>query len=372
MPGCYVHVPFCSQKCHYCDFVIALSAGGLLHPRFLTALEREARHAAGEWRGGALDTLYLGGGTPSVLSNDEARALFTAIRAHFTFKTDAEITIEVNPGDVSSEKAALYASLGVNRVSLGAQSFHDRTLKTLNRKHSAKDIGESFALLRRAGIRNISLDLILSLPGETLTDVQKSLWQAVELEPEHLSLYELSVEPKTRFGEELRRGTLGLPGEDEQLDMLEDSREFLKEAGYRHYELLSYARPGFESRHNSLYWTGGECIGLGPGASSYVGGKRSRMAATVDRYYQKAESGDFVPDEEEALTGLAKQREAFLLALRLEEGAKTGDYPELLPAIEADVASFCRDGLLVRGAGRVRLTPKGQLFAETVFAELSL
>ncbi|MBI4353299.1 MAG: radical SAM family heme chaperone HemW, partial [Candidatus Omnitrophica bacterium] len=321
MIGLYVHIPFCLRRCHYCDFVIAGAGSPAKREAFFTAFEKEAARASDLLQGVSFDTVYVGGGTPSVLSLEETSKLFDLLKKYFRWEAQAEVTYEANPGDADEEKAKAYRGLGVNRISLGAQSFNDPTLKRLNRTHDAAAIFSSYGIFRKAGFDNVSLDLMLALPGETLKEAERSVAQAVGLGPEHVSLYELTVEPSTVFGRRRREGTLGLPAEDAQAEMLSCARDRLKTGGFRHYELLSHAKPGFESRHNGIYWANEEYLGLGPGAFSHLKGKRFRYASSYAKYLDKANRNDWVPEEEETLEGERKEVESLLLALRLTEGA---------------------------------------------------
>ncbi|MBI3252590.1 MAG: radical SAM family heme chaperone HemW [Candidatus Omnitrophica bacterium] len=367
MIGLYVHVPFCAKKCHYCNFVITTSRPASLGDSFLAALRKEIFKRAALARGRVFDTLYIGGGTPSVLSEDELKKIFSILRENFKFRADAEITLEANPGDLTAEKARLLRESGVNRVSLGAQSFNDPTLRRLNRSHDAAAIRRSFGILRQEGFQSVNLDLLLSLPEESFEDVKGSLEAAAALGPEHVSLYELTVEEKTKFGRDAARGLLKLPDEDAQIERLTVAREFLKKNGYEHYELLNYARPGFRSRHNLIYWANGEYLGLGPGAFSYLGGARSRLASSVEEYLRKIKMGDWRPAESERLSPEKKEIESFLLALRLTEGADVGATQRVAPTA---IQKLKENGLIEETTGKIHLTPRGQFFAETVFAEL--
>lgn len=371
MTGLYVHVPFCQKKCHYCNFVIALAGSHESRRAFAEALHQEIERKAGSFHETIFETLYFGGGTPSRLEPSELEWLFRELKRNFKFRPGAEITCEVNPGDVGLDKAMLLRKLGVNRVSLGAQTFHDDTLQHLNRTHLSGDIGSCFRYLRDAGIENISLDLILALPGEFWDRAKDSLEKAVALKPDHISLYELTILEKTVFGELHRQDRLNLPGEEEQFEILENARQFLKGCGYRHYELLSFAKPGFESKHNQLYWANEEYLGLGPGAFSYINGKRYRFADSYESYVSKIGAGDWSLFEEEILSEEKKLIESFLLALRLKEGAAAARFEPLLHEFKEEIESLEERGLLIRESGRVRLTEKGKFFAETVFAELS-
>ncbi len=371
MTGLYVHIPFCQKKCHYCNFVIALAGSHDSRRAFEEALHHEIEHNAGPMSETVFDTLYLGGGTPSRLESREIEWVFHELRRNFRIRPGAEITCEVNPGDVDLRKAMLLHKLGVNRVSLGAQSFHDDTLEKLNRTHRAGEIESCFRYLRDAGIQNISLDLMLSLPGESWGKVQVSIEKAVALKPEHFSLYELTIEEKTVFGEMNRQGRLELPDEDAQFEILENARMFLKKSGYIHYELLSFAKSGYESKHNQIYWANEDYLGLGPGAFSYIEGRRYRFADSYDSYLSKIQKGDWSLFEEEVLTEKKKLIESFLLALRLKAGASLDKFGGLLREFSDEIESLEERGLVVREEGYVRLTEKGKFFAETVFAELS-
>ena len=371
MTGLYIHVPFCSKKCHYCNFVIAAGEGAEGRGRFLEALEREASRRSSSVAGAFLETVYLGGGTPSLLDEGEIERLFGILRAHFHWAENAEVTCEANPGDIGPSKARLWKKLGVNRVSLGAQSFHDETLKALNRTHSTQDTVDSFKTLREAGFDNISMDLILSLPKESWPSAKVSLERLAALGPEHVSLYELAIEDKTVFGDLKKRGRLALPDEDEQMESLSKARAFLKGAGYDHYELLSYAKEGRRSRHNLLYWKNEDTLGLGPGAYSYVSGRRTRHSESYRQYLEKVSAGDWAPIEDEALAGEKKETESFLLALRLSEGAPLERFSATAGRLDREIRGLSEKGLLESDGRRIRLTERGQFLAETVFAELS-
>jgi oxygen-independent coproporphyrinogen-3 oxidase len=372
MIGLYIHVPFCLKKCHYCDFVTTSSGDAEKHTTFLSAFKKECERYAKKFDNRVFDTLYVGGGTPSALSIAETQGLFEVIHAQFKIKPGAEVTWEANPGEVDGAKAEIYRKLGINRVSLGAQSFKDKTLQAINRDHGAREIQTSFDHLRSAGIRNINLDLILYLPGETRNDLLYSLESLAALDPEHVSIYELSIEEGTVFGQKAKKGELSLPSEEEQLETLSVVRNFLKEKDYTHYELLNYAKPGFESAHNRLYWANEEVLGLGPGAYSYTSGRRSRFVTSHEDYLKKIARGDWTCAEEETLTTDKKEIESFILALRLTQGAETARFAETSKKLSKNIGSLEEAGLLERIPGRIRLTPRGQLLAETVFSQLSI
>ena len=341
------------------------------HALFLKALESEMDHYKHDFSRTVFDTLYLGGGTPSVMNIEETQVLFDLLRKNFKFKRNAEMTCEANPGDIRNENAQKYRKFGVNRISLGAQSFCDATLKRLNRRHNAQDIHASFQLLRKSGFSNISLDLMISLPEETLEDVRHSLNQVLKLDPEHLSLYELTIEQKTVFGSLFNKGKLDLPDEDLQVQMLSIARDTLQKQGFVHYELLSYAKPGFESCHNKIYWANEKYLGLGPGAYSYIAGRRFKISASFEEYLKKIEKNDWTASEEESLSPEKREAESFLLALRLKEGADVERFHRLIRKFGPDLETLEGQELIEKTSDHIRLTERGQFFAETVFSELS-
>ena len=374
MLGLYIHIPFCEKKCHYCNFVItrASGPGAAKEQRFLSLFEKEILCRAPGVARRRFDTLYFGGGTPSALGEKELARVFSLIFKNFNFKKNIEITLEANPGDVTPAKARFLKRQGVNRVSLGAQSFHDKTLAMLNRAHRARDIFSSFDALRGAGFGNINLDLMLSLPGETPAGLSHSLEELKRLNPEHVSLYELVIEEKTVFARRFQKGTLDLPGEEASLAMLSGARAFLERHGWHAYELLNHAKRGFESAHNRLYWKNEEYLGLGPGAYSYIKGKRHRHSVSFDQYLSKCSAGDWSHAEEEILGPREREAESFLLVLRTAEGVERRRHAAHLSRVQKTMEGFLESGLVERADTRLRFTERGKLFAESVFAGLSL
>ena len=338
---------------------------------FYAALLKEMAKMAEHFKGKRFDTVYFGGGTPSLVSEGDLLNICGALSDHFQFTDDTEVTIEANPGDITPAKARAWKKMGVTRVSLGAQSFQDATLKRINRTHTADDIVSSFQMLKDADLSNINADLILSLPGEGFRELESSLSRAVKLGPTHVSLYELTIEEKTVFGTEFKSGALKLPDEDSQIKMLLYARKYLKDDGFEHYELLNFARKGYQSRHNLLYWANEEYLGLGPGAFSFWGGRRYQYASSVDEYLEKISREDFTAAEEETLTPEKREVESLLLALRRLEGADIHNFTSVFKRLEKEIAGLESQNLLSRTKGRLHLTDRGQLLAETVFTELS-
>lgn len=372
MTGLYVHIPFCQKRCHYCDFVISTDTATARREAFVEAIGREAAYRAGAAGGHrTFDTLYLGGGTPSVLTAAEMERLFALLRDRLRVRDGAEITCELNPSLVDADKLLRWRARGISRVSLGAQVFDDAQLASVNREHTSSDIERTFALLRQSGYDNISMDLILSLPGETEAIFERTIERALALRPEHISLYELVVEPKTVFGRRHASGRLDRPDEQVQLARLKAARAAFIGAGYEHYELLSYALPGRRSAHNLIYWANGEYLGLGPGAYSYWSGKRYRTASSLEDYLAKAARGDWSAEDEESLGDRAKEAESLVLALRLLEGADVHRFAKTISRKRAELDDLIDKELLIETSDRLCLTERGVFFAETVFSQLS-
>lgn len=370
--GLYVHIPFCIRKCHYCNFVIAPSDDLRLRADYLKALEAEITEARRKYGPIEFDTVYLGGGTPSALSTGEMDRVFELLRQNFSWKADAEVTVEVNPGEVDAEKLAGYRKHGINRISLGVQSTQDSLLKMMNRAHDAEDARRTARMVRDAGFENISMDLIIRLPNQKVEDVAQSIIDMVEWGTHQIVAYDLAVHNETHFGVLRRRGQLALPTEEIHERMFTAVEEGLAGAGFGHYEVSSFARPGYESRHNLIYWRNQPYLGLGPGAFSYMGGVRYQYARTVARYVGKALKGNWSNDEEDALSPAERDMETLLTGLRLSEGFETSKVPRLQKHLEAELPALAAQGLVEYDDRMIRLTRKGRYLAESVFTQLTL
>ncbi len=358
-PGLYVHVPFCRGKCPYCDFY---SVTGLsLLPAWRQAVEQEISLYRGTFP--AFDSLYFGGGTPSLLSVPELAALMAAIHRHFSLDPAAEITLEVNPDDAALEKLREYRRLGVNRLSLGVQSFRDRDLRFLGRRHTASRAAAALTWAREAGFDRLSLDLMYGLPGRTLADWERNLAAALAFRPEHLSCYRLTVEPGTALARRRRKGR----------DLISDeaAREFflftsacLEEAGYLHYEVSNFAR-GEEnrSRHNLKYWQRRPYLGLGPGAHSFDGRRRWWNHRSLAAYLKALDQGKLPIAGEEALTPEQERLEHLLLGFRMKDGVALESLAGAARWQENLAALTARGWLKVEG-GRARPTVQGFLVAD--------
>jgi oxygen-independent coproporphyrinogen III oxidase len=375
--GLYIHFPFCLQKCLYCDFNSAASAPAE-RKEYVELLLNEM-----ELRQQVLpvpicsETLYLGGGTPSLMTPGEIGRIIEAAALRFGLETDAEITLEANPGTLTPERLAGYRAAGVNRLSLGIQSFEDRLLARLGRVHSKEEALRAFDAARRAGFANISIDLMHSLPEQSPLQWRAALAQGIALSPEHISAYALSVEDGTPFAGLLAAGKLPLPEEEEAAEMFEATAELLQGAGYRHYEISNFARPGCSSRHNGSYWNRTSYLGFGAGAHSFwnANGLGERWCNTsLPGEYREAVAGGTLPEREREVLNLEQAvAESFFLGLRVLTGldlarleALYGKAP-LAPHL-AEVARLAASGALVREGNLVRLAPDAVILANSVFS----
>lgn len=372
MTGLYIHVPFCKKKCHYCNYVSSAAASAESRTEFLRALEKEIQAALHRCGRIVFDTLYVGGGTPSCLDTCEMRELFGLLRSSFDFSKKAEITCEMNPDGCVDEKIKAYRELGINRISLGAQSFQEHILRSIGRTHTADSIRIAVQRLRHAGFENISLDLMLRLPGQTPECVEDSLKQAVALDAKQIVVYDLNVHEKTVFGVWQKQGKLALPCDEDHVRMWELCDEILvRNEAYRQYELLSFAKQGFESKHNMIYWKNESYLGLGPGAFSYMNGCRYQFAPSLSRYLKKCFASDWMPDTEDHLSAEDKEMETMLTGLRLDDGIDLDRFSLLRDHFERELAPLCEEKLVARDGDRVALTRFGRFFAEKVFVGLS-
>lgn len=287
MSAVYIHIPFCKRRCLYCDFITTANKGTML-PDYARSLQLEILNSPFPIE--KARSVYFGGGTPSLLTPEQIAVLLKAVQTRYGLANDAEITLEVNPGTVSEEYYRQISELGINRLSIGAQSFLDKELKLLGRIHNAQEAIASFNSARKAGFDNISMDLIFGLPGQSLNDWQKSLDQIAALKPEHLSIYSLILEDNTPLTRAIEAGRLLKPDDDLVADMYEMTMDTLAVIGYEHYEISSWAvNPLFESRHNKVYWTGDDYLGFGVGAVGCVAGRRMRNTESIDDYILKLE-----------------------------------------------------------------------------------
>ena len=369
--GLYVHIPFCSSRCSYCDFATGLYQSELAE-RYVAALIEEIRTS--RYSGANVDTIYFGGGTPSLLAPSQLDRILVTLSQHFEIDPAAEVTLEINPGSVTREKLQAFRSLGINRASFGAQTFDDRELAKLGRSHTAADALKTFTDLRNAGFENISFDLIAGLPGQTLTGWQRNIKQALDLNPEHLSFYLLEVHSGTPLAEHIRRGLQSVPDDDLAGVMYQWMLDEACEAGYEHYEISNLCRAGFHSRHNVKYWTTEPYYGFGCSAHSYDGrARRWSNHRDVLKYVETIENGGSSVVEEQELSVTDLRAEALFLGMRMMRGVDARRYREsfgvdLREAHADDLDRFRKAGLLEFDGDLIRLTRTGALLSNEVFA----
>ncbi|MBI1242696.1 MAG: coproporphyrinogen III oxidase [Nostoc sp. RI_552] len=374
----YVHIPFCRRRCFYCDFPVSVVGDGQRGEtsgpisRYVNVLCQEIAMVTGT--GEPLKTIFFGGGTPSLLSVEQLQNILVALKKHFGIASDVEISMEVDPGTFDLAHISGYRSAGVNRVSLGVQALQSELLRVAGRSHSVVDIFTSVELIHQVEIPEFSLDLISGLPHQSLEQWQASLKQAVKFMPTHISIYDLTIEPGTVFGRYYQPGDKPLPTDETTVKMYQMAQQVLTSAGYEHYEISNYARPGHQCRHNRVYWENRPYYGFGMGAASYVDGKRFTRPRKTKEYYHWVEAGGVIdcevsPPEEVLL-------ETLMLGLRLAEGVSLAMLSERfgednVKKIHQCLQPYEDEGWVEVVGGRLRLCdPQGFLFSNVVLADL--
>jgi oxygen-independent coproporphyrinogen-3 oxidase len=365
--GLYVHVPFCFHKCHYCDFYSLVDRESR-QPAYVARLLREIAASAFALER-SIETIFIGGGTPTLLEPPHLRDALNGIRAGVTLAEGYEWTVEANPETVTPEVAEILVAGGVNRVSLGAQSFDERALKTLERWHDPANVRRAVETLRAAGIRRINLDLIFGVPGTTLDGWERDLDRALALEPDHLSCYGLTYEPNTAMTKRLDLGEFEPCDEDLEADMYERTIDRLAACGFEQYEISNWAKPGERCRHNMLYWTNADWWALGPSASGHIAGTRFKLVPRISEWLGADGLAPVVdlerPDVERA------KAETLLVGLRLLDGLPRATVDACLDVAGREaLARHLAQGTIEIASGRVRLTRRGLLVADGVLAEM--
>ncbi|VEN73738.1 Oxygen-independent coproporphyrinogen-III oxidase-like protein [Candidatus Desulfarcum epimagneticum] len=363
--GLYIHVPFCVKKCPYCDFFSSTDLSGM--GEFSRALIREMETRRNPAR---FDTLYIGGGTPSLLKPAFLEAVRDSVFKIFRMDPDAEITMEINPGTVDFERLTFFKSLGVNRLSVGVQSFSDDILKFLGRIHTAADAEKTIEWARAAGFENISLDLIYGIPGQTPAGWLQTLEHAAKREPSHLSCYTLTYEAGTKMEARRQKGVFRPLSEKIVTRMCKTGVRRLERLGFSRYEISSFSRPGRMSRHNIKYWSGAPYVGLGPSAHSYAGGERSWNPKSLGRYLRDLRQGRAPAAGKERLTQAQKMTEFFYLALRQSRGIDVHAFKrrfrlDFYPSFKRPVSLLIENGLARKGKDRFALTLDGALLLDS-------
>ncbi len=370
--GLYVHVPFCFHKCHYCDFYSFVDREGR-SGAYLEQIERDVDWTLARMDG-TIDTIFVGGGTPTLLEATELQTLTAQIK-RFPLAQEVEWTVEANPETIDGAKAQVLAAAGVNRVSIGAQSFDLRHLKTLERWHDPVNVARAAGFLRAAGIENFNIDLIFGIPGQTLEEWRSDLLRALEIGPRHLSCYGLTYETNTAMTKRLELGQFEACDEALEAEMFELTRETLEAAGFNHYEVSNYARPGSECQHNLIYWRNEPWWAIGPSASGFIAGHRYKVVPRLGDWLDRAKHASQPITDHEAPNAARHTSEALMVALRLTEGidaALEQRAIELDPTRRGVFEKALTDGLLERDlrAGRLRFTKRGMLLANEVLAQL--
>jgi len=372
MAGLYLHIPFCKQACYYCDF--HFSTNQEVRSELVNCLVKEIELQQNYLSSKAIDTIYFGGGTPSLLPADELNALINTIEKHFSVSANAEITLEANPDDLTSQKLQELKSIGVNRLSIGIQSFHNEFLTFLHRAHNASTAIQCVDAARKAGFENISIDLIYGMPNESETIWLKDIEQAIALSPEHISCYSLTIEEKTVFGRWAASGKLSPAADEVAARHLELLMERLTKAGYEHYEISNFARPGFYSRHNTSYWQQHQYLGIGPSAHSYNGVSRQFNISNNHLYIKSLQQG-VVPFEKEVLSREDLINEYLLTSLRTHWGANVLTLKEhyaydVLAEDGEYIQSLLEQHLAILKGEHLVLTNKGKLLADKISSDL--
>ena len=369
--GIYIHIPFCRKACHYCNFHFSTT----LHRRkeMMAAMQREIRLAS-ILEPASIRTLYFGGGTPSLLTEEELSGLMDAVRQSFDVSATAEITLEANPDDIRPETVDCWTGLGINRLSIGIQSFREQDLRWMNRAHDADQAFNCIGIAQTAGIRNLSIDLIYGTPGLSDLAWQENMRTAASLDIPHLSCYALTVETGTALEKMIRSQKVKAPASEAQADQFLQAMDFLGGAGYEHYEISNFARPGMRSRHNSAYWQGERYTGIGPSAHSFDGRDRRWNLSNNTGYIRALEQGQ-IPFEAETLTNTQRLNEYIMTSIRTIEGMDLERVEQIwgnreTERILREARKFINGGKVFHNDRSLMLTREGKLFADGIAAEL--
>lgn len=372
MTGLYIHVPLCISRCRYCDFYKETPKRWKGDTAFLESLDIELSRLPQDFRP---DTVFIGGGTPTALEPGAYAVMLESIRRHIDLSSVVEFTSEANPGTLTPEKLAVMSAGGINRMSIGVQSFNDEALKLLGRIHSSQQAVAGYRLLRDAGFDNVNIDLIQSIPGMKPDEILDDVRQVVDLDPEHISYYNLIYEPGTPMTRDRDAGRIIPPGDDEEADNYYAVIAALAEAGYEHYEISNFAKPGKRCRHNVLYWQGGEYFGCGPSAHSHWKGKRFENIPDLHSWCERMQTGHQPFDIVEQLLPEDKARETLVMWLRMTEGVDPDHFKALTrysieELCEGAVESMKQEGLLRQEGSLLSLTPNALFVCNSVFTEL--
>jgi oxygen-independent coproporphyrinogen-3 oxidase len=371
--GLYVHIPFCRQRCDFCAFYLELHREPAA-AAFCRALKSEIALHADEpsLKHREIASLYFGGGTPTVLKPDQLTGLLSAVRRSFAFHPDCEITVEAHPGTVTASGLAALRQDGVTRISFGAESMADDELASIGRPGAEAETIIAVTKARSAGFADINLDLMYGLPGQTVESWKRTLLRCIELAPTHISCYALTVEEASRLGHDIRRKRKQAPDESLQLEMDNGAQDILDQAGYEQYEISNYAQPGFRCRHNLLYWTQGEYLGIGPSAQSFIAHDRFGNVSNLTAYQDALADGRLPVVERTTLTTEERLRDAVIFGLRLRQGVATSqmeDHARNYGHLEV-LSKLRADHLIEKDGNRTRLSARGRRYADTIAERL--
>lgn len=373
--GLYIHIPFCLQKCHYCDFYSEPLKYREWLERYTAALLVEIEQQAQIFAPGRITSIYLGGGTPSLLSSDQLERIIEAVSRNFVIDDSAEISIEANPATLDTPWLEQLLSMGINRLSIGVQSFSDQELIILGRVHNRREIMDSIELLHKTGLKNFNIDLIYGIPGQSIDDWISNLEQAVECAPRHLSAYLLQPGDHTPMAVDVEKGRLALLDDEIEAAMYYKTLEFLQERGFEHYEISNFCQPGYECRHNINYWQAGEYIGIGAGAVSYTNFRRYLNRVNWQEYVNFLENGQGCKVEElEKMSAPELLADAMITGLRMSRGICLKEYSErfnrdVIFEYAAIIDSGIAKGLLKMENGQLSLTKKGYFLSNEVLCQ---
>jgi oxygen-independent coproporphyrinogen-3 oxidase len=367
----YLHIPFCEHICHYCDFNKVFLKGQPVD-EYIQALEKEIQMTLNQYPASQFETIFVGGGTPTSLSEQQLYNFCQSIHKHLPMSENVEFTFEANPGDLTMGKLKILREAGVNRISLGVQTFNEELLKKIGRVHRAEDVFQSVDNAKKVGFKNISIDLIFSLPTQTIDDFKESLIEAFSLDIQHYSAYSLIIEPKTVFYNLLQKGKLPTPGEDTEAAMYELLMEEMDKHGFDQYEISNFAKPGFESKHNLTYWNNDYYYGFGAGAHSYVNGWRRSNTGPLNKYIGQIQKGELPIFHEHQVTKVEQMEEEMFLGLRKTDGVSIARFIEKfgkdpLQLFKNEMVELINKKWLEVNQERIYLTKAGRLLGNEVF-----
>lgn len=371
--GIYVHIPFCKQKCKYCDF-ISFENKDEYFERYVQALNNSIREC--QYNDFAVNTIYFGGGTPSVIDSKYIISILKTIKEKFNVLNDAEITIEVNPGTITKEKLLDYYNFGINRLSIGLQSTHNNLLKLIGRIHTYEQFEENYYLAKEIGFKNINIDLMLALPTQTLKELEKSVKSVISLNPNHISLYSLILEEKTKLKEEIEKGIIGLPSDELERKMYHSAKKILEENGYNQYEISNFSKKGNESKHNMNCWNQDEYLGFGLASHSYFNNVRFSNIINFNKYIENIENKKFADNIiiNERQTKEDKMKEYMLLGFRKLNGISISEFEQRFQInplfyFRFELSKLEEELLIEVDLDDIRLTKRGLDLANIVFSE---